>query len=85
MDHKELPEHECGISSVAHHLIGEICCVSKTIQGRRAGHVRHYGCDFPAVSEGAVKKGRWVRVTSACDGIVYVTPLNVWLGSSCCR
>jgi membrane protein implicated in regulation of membrane protease activity len=73
-----------GVNKVLHHLVGEICCVTKPISGGRKGLVRIWGSDFPAAAEAKVARGRWVRVISHGEGVLHVVPLNVWLGSCCC-
>jgi hypothetical protein len=75
----------CGEASrVFHHLVGEICCVTKPIREGKAGKVGIWGSDFPANSLGEVRRGQWVRVISHSEEALHVTPLNVWLGSCCC-
>ena len=75
---------EGGVEAILHHLVGEVCCVTKTIKAKHAGLVRIWGKDFEATGETKIPRGRWVRVTDYTDDKLEVTPLNVWLGSCCC-
>ncbi|MFH0861933.1 MAG: hypothetical protein V1875_02780 [Candidatus Altiarchaeota archaeon] len=75
---------EGGVGVILHHLVGEVCCVTKTIKARQAGLVRIWGKDFEATGETKIPRGRWVRVIAHSDENLEVVPLNVWLGSCCC-
>jgi len=72
------------VSRILKYVVGEICCVTKTIKCKKAGSVRYFGSDFPAKADSEVRRGRWVRVMDHERGVLKVTPLNVWLGSCCC-
>ena len=73
-----------GVEAIIDHLVGEVCCVTRTIKARQAGLVRIWGKDFAAIGETKIPRGRWVRVTAYVDDKLEVIPLNVWLGSCCC-
>jgi membrane-bound ClpP family serine protease len=66
------------------HLVGEIGCVTKNIAEKKPGLVRILGEDYYASSTHETARGRWVRVISAEDQVLNVSPLNIWLGSCCC-
>ena len=75
----------CGrAAKILHHLVGEVCCVTKPIRSRQPGQVRIWGGDFPAMSGKSIRRGQWVRVVSCNERALNVIPLNVWLGSCCC-
>jgi len=72
------------LSTILNYVVGEVCCVTKPIRSGKAGSVRIWGSDFPAVSDNHVRRGQWVRVISHNEEALHVRPLNVWLGSCCC-
>ena len=80
-----MTSHEDDIGHVLEQLVGDICCVTEPINGKKTGMVRCWGNDFPAISEKNVKKGQWVRVIDHTEKELSVDPLNVWLGSCGCN
>ncbi|MFH1404089.1 MAG: hypothetical protein ABIH11_07465 [Candidatus Altiarchaeota archaeon] len=66
-------------------FVGEIGCVTEHVSEEKEGAIRILGDDFPARSKEKITRGRWARVVDHSNGILGITPLNVWLGSCCCR
>jgi len=65
-------------------VVGEVGLVTKNIEELRHGLVRVDGAVYPARCRKEVNRGRWVRVISAGEDSLEVSPLNIWLGSCCC-